>query len=250
MHHYFVENEDIASIDNDVFTIKFADADKNHIKAQRLKVGEHITVVDASANYFELEIVEVKDCDLSATISLKKDYPASNFHITLYQGVSKNTKLEDVLRATTEIGISQFSAVNMERSVAVIKKGAEAKKLERFNSVARSAAMQSGRRNIPEVKILSNFDALLNDLKILDSLLVFWEKAEAEDTIEKALNNLANVRKVGILIGPEGGISEGEIQQLREIDNCRICTLGNTILRTETAGIASTAIVKHILDGA
>ena len=247
MHHYFVENEDIASIDNDVFTIKFADADKNHIKAQRLKVGEHITVVDASANYFELEIVEVKDGKISVTISLRKDYPASNFHITLYQGVSKNTKLEDVLRATTELGISQFSAVNMERSVAVIKKGAEAKKLERFNSVARSAAMQSGRRNIPEVKILSNFDALLNDLKILDSLLVFWE---AKDTTEKALNNLANVREVGILIGPEGGISDGEIQQLREIDNCRICTLGNTILRTETAGIASTAIVKHILDGA
>lgn len=249
MHHYFVENEDIASIDECVFTLKFAEADKNHVKAQRLKPGEHITVVDASANYFELEIVDVKNGKLCAKIALKKDYPNSNFDIALFQGVSKNTKLEDVLRATTEIGISEFYAVNMERSVAVIKKDAATKKFDRFNSVARSASMQSGRGDIPVVKILNDFNAFLSCIDNIDILLVFWEKATANDTIEKALSDISDVNKVGILIGPEGGISEAEIEQLKKVDKCKFCTLGSSILRTETAGIASTAIVKHILDG-
>ena len=250
MHHYFVENEDIASTNSDVFTVKFADVDKNHLKAQRLKVGEHITVVDASTNYFEVEIVDINNGDVAAKIALKKDYPANKFQLSLYQGVSKNTKLEDVLRATTEIGISKFRAVNMVRSVAIIKKDAEPKKLERFNSIARSAAMQSGRTDIPEIRILNDFNALLNDIKEIDLLLVFWEKALVEDTVENALSNLNNVNRVGILIGPEGGISEGEIEELKKVNKCKICTLGGTILRTETAGIASTAIVKHVLDGA
>ena len=249
MHHYFVENEDIASIDECVFTLKFAEADKNHVKAQRLKPGEHITVVDASANYFELEIVDVKNGKLCAKIALRKDYPNSNFDIALFQGVSKNTKLEDVLRATTEIGISEFYAVNMERSVAVIKKDAATKKFDRFNSVARSASMQSGRGDIPVVKIMNDFNAFLSCIDNVDLLLVFWEKATANDTIEKALCDISAVNKVGILIGPEGGISEAEIEQLEKIDKCKFCTLGSSILRTETAGIASTAVVKHILDG-
>lgn len=250
MHHYFVENEDIALIDECVFTLKFADADKNHIKAQRLKAGEHITVVDLSANYFELEIVEAKNSNVTAKIALRKDYPKSNFDISLFQGVSKNTKLEDVLRATTEIGIAEFNAVNMKRSVAIIKNEAASKKLERFKSVARSASMQSGRGNIPDINFLSDFNAFLAFACKLDLLLVFWEKAEAQETIENALGNLASVKKVGILIGPEGGISDGEIEQLKKFNKCKFCTLGNSILRTETAGIASTSIVKHILDGA
>ena len=249
MHHYFIENEDIASVDSDVFTVKFADADKNHVKAQRLKAGEHITVVDASTNYFELEVVEAKNTEVVAKIASRKSYPESNFELCLFQGVSKNTKLEDVLRAATEIGISEFNAVNMERSVAIIKKDAVAKKLERFNSVARSASMQSGRGNIPKVNVLSNFDNLLDSIKELDTLLVFWEKASVEDNVENALGSLNNVNRVGILIGPEGGISEGEIDQLKNVEKCNICTLGSSILRTETAGIASTAIVKHVLDG-
>ena len=196
-----------------------------------------------------MEVVEAKNTEVVAKIASRKSYPKSNFDLCLFQGVSKNTKLEDVLRAATEIGISEFNAVNMERSVAIIKKDAVVKKLERFNSVARNASMQSGRGNIPKVNVLSNFYDLLDSIKELDTLLVFWEKASAEDTVENALGSLNNVNRVGILIGPEGGISEGEIDQLKNVEKCNICTLGSSILRTETAGIASTAIVKHVLDG-
>lgn len=248
MHHYFIENEDIESVDSNVFAVKFAEVDKKHIKAQRLKIGEHITVVDASSNYFELEIIDFADNECIARIACKKDYPQSKFELSLFQGVSKNTKLEDVLRATTEIGISEFTAVNMERSVAVIKRESVPKKLNRFRSVAKSAAMQSGRGRIPFVRILDSFNVLLDDLKILDLLLVFWEKADATDTIEKACENLDGVELVGILIGPEGGISDDEIQQLMKLDNCKFCTLGNSILRTETAGIVATGLVKHVLE--
>ncbi len=247
MHHYFIENEDIESIGSSVFNIKFSDIDKNHVKAQRLKTGEHITVVDESKNYFELEIVESKDLSVKARIASKKDYPQLGCDISLFQGVSKNTKLEDVLRATTEIGISKFYAVNMKRSVAILKESAKEKKLDRFRSVARSASMQSGRDEIPKVEILGTFSELIDQVQDLDVLLVFWEKSNVDDTIEKALKNAQNFKKIGILIGPEGGISDDEIEELKQIDKCNICTLGNTVLRTETAGIVSVAVVKHVL---
>ena len=248
MHHYFIENKDLENVQAKVFDVCFNELDKNHLLAQRLHAGEHITVVDRSANYFELEIVGAKNARISAKIATKKNFPRSKFHTTLYQGVSKNTKLEDVLRAATEIGIDEFCAVNMQRSVAVIKDSAKSKKLERFMAIARSAAMQSGRSDIPKVTIAKDSQIFLNCLKTLDLLLVFWEKSSSDETVEKALSNLDGVRNLGIVVGPEGGISDAEIHQLKSTGKCKICTLGNTILRTETAGIVATGIVKHVLE--
>ena len=248
MHHYFIENEDIESIDENVFNIKFNDIDISHVKAQRLKCGEHITVVDKSGNYFELELVNIDKNGVQAKIACKKDFSDTSFDITLFQGVSKNTKLDDVLRATTEIGITQFYAVNMQRSVAVIKTSAKNKKLDRFKTIARSASMQSGRSDIPSVKIIGDVVTLKEMIDDFDVFIIFWEKSSQSDTIEKALEPFDEIKKVGILIGPEGGISDEEIQILTSFENCRICNLGSTILRTETAGIVSVAIVKHVLE--
>lgn len=248
MHHYFLENEDIASLSNEVFKLEFSEDDKRHLKAQRLEVGEHITAVDRSKNYFELEIVDREINHIRARIALKKDFAQKDYQLYLFQGVSKNAKLDDVLRATTEIGIDRFFAVNMNRSVATIKEASLNKKLERFSSIVKSASMQSGRKDIPEVSVLRKFDEVLSYLDNLDLMLVFWERASASDTVEIALKHFKPLQKIGILIGPEGGISKCEIDGLMAFKNVRFCTLGETILRTETAGIVASAIVKHVLD--
>ena len=248
MHHYYIENENLAGISAEVFKIAFNDADKKHVRAQRLDKAEHITVVDKTTNYFELEVVSSNSDDVEARIARRIDFPKMRFKLTLFQGVSKNAKLDDVLRGATEIGIDEFFAVNMERSVAIIKNSAANKKIERFELVARSASMQSGRPNLPKAGVLSSFDELISYLDNIDLLVVFWERASVDDSIEIALGNLEGVSSVGILIGPEGGISDSEIEKLKECPQTKICTLGDTILRTETAGIVAPAIVKHVLE--
>ena len=248
MHHYFIENENIATVNSPTFRVEFNKVDEKHLCAQRLKVGEHITVVDKSKNYFELELTQISLKIIEARISQRKDFIDKKYDLSIFQGISKGSKLDDVLRATTEIGINKFFAISMQRSIAKVKDVAIDKKIERLNSIARSASMQSGRMDIPKVTFINDFSNFIEIAKTLDILFVFWEKAKMTETIESALLNSQDTKSIGILVGPEGGISDDELDELKKLKQTRICTLGQTILRTQTAGIVSTAIVKHLLD--
>ena len=244
MHHYFVENENIEELTTYEFLVVFSEDDKKHIKAQRLRVGEHVTVVDKSGNYFELEITEIKGSDFFARISKRVAHKNKGWSLTLFQGISKNTKLDEVLRATTEIGIDCFYAVNMARSVAKIKDSSLLNKLDRYKNIAKSAAMQSGRETIPNVDILNSEHEFLSKLRDFDLVIVFWEKAEENSFVDLAINQLINncessVKKIAVVIGPEGGITEEEVETITKESTCSVCTLGDTILRTETAGVVS-----------
>lgn len=250
MHHFFVENKSIAETEGE-FRLQFSSSDASHIKAQRLHVGEHISVVDASTDYFEVEITRIEKDAYFAKIAQKLDANEENFSLTLFQAVPKGSKAEDVLRAATEVGIDEFYLVDTERSVSKIA-GKAGKKLERFESIARSAAMQSGRISIPKVDIKS-FDEALVEMEKLDIIFLFWEEAKTSDTIAKALQEFDKLpfsapEKVGIFVGAEGGITEAEVELIKESNKLTfICTLGNTILRTETAGIVAPALVKYEL---
>ncbi|MDO4841089.1 MAG: RsmE family RNA methyltransferase [Phoenicibacter congonensis] len=259
MHHYFVENENIEELCENEFLIQFSSVDKNHIKAQRLKPGEHITVVDLQKNYFELEITKVADGSVFANVAKRENFKNKPYSLSIFQGISKNSKLDDVLRCATEIGCSAFYAVNMERSVAKIKESSIGNKLDRFNSIARSASMQSGRVDIPSVSIINSSKDFLEELSAFDLVIVFWEQAKETDTVELAISSIAGgesacasdnrqpIKNVAVVVGPEGGISPAEIDSIKASSNCHVCTLGDTILRTETAGIVSCAIVNHLL---
>lgn len=262
MHHYFVENENIEELCVNEFLIKFSSIDKNHVKAQRLKPGEHITVVDLQKNYFELEITNLTDGCIYARVAKRENFKEKPYTLSIFQGISKNSKLDDVLRCATEIGCSVFYAVNMERSVAKIKESSIGNKLDRFNSIARSASMQSGRVDIPKVSIINSSKEFLEQLSSFDLVIVFWEQAKETDTVELAISSIADssssshssdsqpIKKVAVVVGPEGGISPAEVDAIKSSSNCFICTLGDTILRTETAGIVSCAIVNHLLGSA
>lgn len=249
MHHFFVENKSISETEGE-FLLQFSVVDEKHIKAQRLRVGEHISVVDASSDYFEVEITKIDGSDYFAKIAQKLDSNEPSSSLSLFQAVPKNSKAEDVLRAATEIGIDEFCLVDTERSVSKIAGKAD-KKIERFNAVARSASMQSGRCSIPAVEILS-FEDAVEKLKDFDLVFLFWEEASLNQTIKDAVEEFsagpfAVIKNAAIFIGAEGGISKEEVEAIQANGNAKICTLGNTILRTETAGIVAPALVKYEL---
>jgi 16S rRNA (uracil1498-N3)-methyltransferase len=150
----------------------------------------------------------------------------------------------------TELGVVEFIPTITAR-VDVKLKG-EFKKLDRLNRIALEASKQSKRSIVPQVKEVIDFKDALNKLKEMDLVLVPYENAEdfGIKSLVRQLNtenaDLNNISNVGILIGPEGGFEEEEIHTLKD-QGAYIVTLGNRILRTETAGFTATALIQYEL---
>jgi len=123
----------------------------------------------------------------------------------------------------------------------------EFKKIDRWARIALEASKQSKRTIIPKINTPIEFKELLEELKKMDLIIVPYEN-ENGFGIKNMINNIdkAKIKKVGIIIGPEGGFEEEEIDILKNI-GAFIVTLGPRILRTETAGFVSTSLVMYEL---
>lgn len=246
MPKFFVpENQ----IEKEIITILGEDV--NHIKnVLRLQREDEIIIcsLSTSLNYL-CKIQEIQDtkiiCDIEKQVMKQSE---SNIHVDIFQGIPKFDKMESIIQKCTEIGVKEFTPVCMKRCVVKIEPKEEKKKLERWQKIAEVAAKQSGRDQIPivhpVVKIKNIFDLLVK----YDIVLVAYEQEKA-NTLKKQLQLLKIVEnpKIAVVIGPEGGLEEQEIQQLRQ-HHAKIVTLGNRILRTETAPIVMAANILYELE--
>lgn len=243
MHRFFVDksqvNEDnIIILGNDV----------KHIKdVLRLKQHESIEI---SSNGFvyscKIDKIE-KDKIITNILDKKMGTSESKIEIVLYQGLAKGTKMELIFQKGTEIGIKEFYPVVTHRSVVKIKEiDKEQKKISRWNSIVEEAAKQSKRDYIPIVKNIITFDEMIEFLMGEKNIIVPYED-EKSYTIKEGLSNISEGR-VNIIIGPEGGFEQEEIERLKDIGG-KIVTLGSRILRTETAGLVTSTIILYELGG-
>ena len=156
--------------------------------------------------------------------------------VTLYQGAAKGEKMDFIVQKCTEMGVHAIVPVYMERSV--VRPERDEKKTERYRRIAREAVKQCGRSAVPEIGAGMPFAQALARMKAHETLLMPYENGGA------ALSQPIASRDVAILIGPEGGIADGEAEQMRKM-GARICTLGDRILRTETAGLVVLTLALH-----
>ena len=144
----------------------------------------------------------------------------------------------------TELGADCVVPVKMERCVVKLDGKDAAKKTERWQKIAREAVKQCARVDVPEVCEVKKLTALREELKGLDLLIVPWEDARDGSIRECVLPLMeSESARIGILIGPEGGISEKEARWLNEEASGKLVTLGPRILRTETAGLCALTMV-------
>ena len=122
------------------------------------------------------------------------------------------------------------------------------KKLERWQKIAETAAKQSGRDIVPTVENSINLAKLCNLIQKYDIVLLAYEN-EKENKLKDELKNIKNKKdlKIGIIIGPEGGIEKQEIEKM-QLAGAKVITLGKRILRTETVGISITSIIMYELE--
>ena len=165
--------------------------------------------------------------------------------ITLYQGLPKADKMELIIQKCVELGIDRIVAVSTERAIVKLDKK-ETKKLERWQKIAEAAAKQSGRGKIPEIgQQVLKFKEAVAEAKELDGAIIPYER-EQETGIRQFVQNFKG-ESVGVFIGPEGGFADEEIALAQE-NGITPITLGKRILRTETAGMTTTAILLYELD--
>lgn len=250
MPKFFVKENQISNN-----KIEIVGDDVNHItNVLRMKQGEILKVCnqETGENYI-VEIINAQKNSVTCEIQEKLEETAeSNVDITLYQGLPKFEKMELIIQKNTEVGVNAIVPVIMERTVVKLDEKQVSKKLERWQKIAEIAAKQSMRDKIPEIKNIIKINKISDSLKNekFDTILVAYENEE-KTMLKKELKKLENLKdkkyKIAIIIGPEGGISEREIEQLNNL-GAKCVSLGRRILRTETAGIIMSGDIMYELE--
>jgi 16S rRNA (uracil1498-N3)-methyltransferase len=264
MHHIFV-NENIVDLANKIITLHKNDDEEtyNHlVKSLRVNAGEQVL---CSVMPFELSfdylcvISDISNDGISLSIIEETSARELKAKINLYQGISKSDKLEFIIEKAVELGVSEITPLSTEYCIAKIDEKKNEKKIERFNKIAKSAAEQSKRHIIPKVNEPMKFgeciDRICKKAKDANSTynLLFYENAtgisgtrdvirEIKRKIEEGLSI-----EVNVIIGPEGGFSDREIEKAKETSEVNILSLGDRILRTETAAITALSILMYEL---
>jgi 16S rRNA (uracil1498-N3)-methyltransferase len=129
----------------------------------------------------------------------------------------------------------------MNRCVVKIDDKKKKSKVARWQAISESAAKQSKRTIIPEISEVLSFKQAMEKAKEMDVFIVPYENKDGMKATKNALSEIKKGMSVGILIGPEGGFDEKEVNEAFEIGG-KVISLGKRILRTETAAITSVSM--------
>lgn len=245
MNHKLMQKFLISKIEPFPFKTTLIDQDARHIfKVLRLGPEATLLVTDgkgkdysatilsASSSIIDIEII--KECTTSTESPLQ---------ITLCTGMLKNRKMDFVIKHVVQLGIYQWIPFFCKRSIPSPNNKRLKSRYKRWKTIAKESLKQCSRSRLVDISMPVSFENLLLDSTSHDLKIAFWEKAVQP---LKSLKATKTHPKVIILIGPEGGFSENEIQMARE-NGFSSYSLGPRILRAETAAIASCTLIQHIL---
>lgn len=240
MHKFFVP---YSNFDGSTVTIEGEDV-KHIRKVLRMQIGDEVLINDCQGGEY---LGAISDIDLKKVyilINNKLDVNnESSLKIHLYQALPKSTKMDVIIQKCTELGVSSITPVNMQR--VVVKNGEDSKdKSSRWYKIALEAAKQCKRSIIPSVNNPISFNNMLEELSTYDIIVVPYEnqKGHGVKNLSKALT--MPVSSIALVVGAEGGFENTEIELLKD-KGAHIVTLGNRILRCETASIACLSILQY-----
>ena len=238
MTRFFVTPEELA-LDNPVLSGENA----AHARVLRLREDEEVILCDGEGNECLCRIAQIREKEyLLSCMERRTSSQEAAVRVSVYMAFPKADKLEHVIQKATELGASEIVAFPSARCVSRPDERSLAKKLDRWQKIAASAAEQSGRGRIPDVDVLPSYAAALARAAAADRALLFYENEHAV-TLKMALQ-AKPFHSVSLITGPEGGLSEAEVEQARAA-GLQVCTLGRRILRCETAPLCALSAVMY-----
>lgn len=213
---------------------------KHALRVLRLGEGDEICAHDGLGGRFAAVIEDTSGC--VARVRLIEVLPSNEppVRVTLYQGLPKADKLDFIVQKATELGAAAIVPVKMERSVVKCDAKDGAKRRERLEKIAHEATKQCRRACMPIITEPATWKQAFVRMKAHDLVLVPWEDARGVRVCD-AIAQRPQARDIGLVIGPEGGMSEAEVGALRELGATAV-TLGPRILRAETAAVAAVTL--------
>ena len=244
MHRFFVEPEQIFPE-----YVEILGGDVNHIRnVLRMSPGDRISVSDGLGTDYICELEQLEAGCVRGRILERKPFDVElSSRLILYQGLPKGDKMELIVQKAVELGVCQVIPVETKRCVVKLDDKKAAKKVQRWQQIAESAAKQSKRMLVPRVHPVLSYKEALAYAGQLDVLLIPYELAGGMDETKKIIGNIKGGQSLGIFIGPEGGFEEEEVKMAVEKGASPI-TLGKRILRTETAGMAILSVLMFQLE--
>ncbi len=207
-------------------------------KSLRMKKGDMVTVCDGAGTDYGCIIDEITKDSVTLSVCYKQASSSEpSIKVSLYQGVPKGDKMEDIIQKCVELGIYEITPVLTKRSISRPDEKQAKKKQIRYSKIALEAAQQSGRGIVPEIKEMTSFKNAVESCEA-DLIILFYEGGG------KALKSLINddIKTVAVFIGPEGGFEKEEVDAVTRKGGIN-ATLGKRILRTQTAPVAALSAI-------
>ncbi len=243
LNRFFTERKNIAVGSS----VKLQEEDTEHIrKVLRLKAEDKVILFNGEKEYAAtLKLVTKEFVTAEVTEILRSIDSSDKMSLILFQGLLKGGMFDWIVEKAVEIGITQIIPVECEYSQ--MKSDVADKKIDRWNKIARSAAKQSERMDIPEVTTTIRLKDL--NAELLDGLEEIFLFTLNKDGLEGLkLPDSIKAKKIAFIVGPEGGFSPSEHDYLTNTLKLKPYTLGSTILRAETASIVAAGILKFLAD--
>ncbi|MFD0048290.1 16S rRNA (uracil(1498)-N(3))-methyltransferase [Actinomycetes bacterium NPDC127524] len=246
MQRYFLRKCDVEGN-----TVTISGDDFHHItRVMRMEAGSKIIAVTEDGQAGVCEITNISsDSVIGNVIEWKHEEKELPVSVTIASGLPKGDKLEYIVQKGTELGAAEFIPFIAARSVVKWDQKKAGKKTERLQKIAKEAAEQSHRTILPNVQEPVSLTELANLGGFHVKLIAFEEEAKRGETsiLASLLGKAEPGQRILFVFGPEGGLSEAEIEKLSAAGFIS-CGLGPRILRTETAPLYALAAVSYHLE--
>ncbi len=241
LRRFFVEN--IETKDG-LCTIRGSEA-KHMTRVLRMGRGDRFILMDGKGARFQALVLSAGRREVLVTLEKALPQPTpSPVEITLCQALLKSRAMDYVIEKTSELGVNRIFPFSSERTVIRLNREKSANKRRHWREIAQGAAKQSNRSAPAEIGPLSSFGELVAKCPQENALkVILWEE-EGERNLKDLLKASPPLKKFIGMLGPEGGFSQEEVRAAREAGFTSV-SLGQRVLRAETAAITMVAVVQY-----
>jgi len=241
LRRFFIEN---IIPGTDVLSITGKEV-RHIVTVLRMKKGETLILMDREGQSFEatIEAVHYKEVKVRITKTIPP-LPPSPVKISIAQALIKSHPMEYLIQKVTELGIHSIHPFYSERTVIQLKSVHLKNKMDRWVEIMKSACKQCGRVTLPDLNTPLQFEELINNVPNKKTLkILLWEDEDKVD-LKRFLRSMSPLPHILAIVGPEGGFNQNEINLAREA-GFQIISLGNRILRAETAAVSLISIIQY-----
>ena len=224
------------------------EADSHHIKnVMRMREGEHVIACSLSDDETSfVYLCTIYSLGKNVILEIQEELCENNelaFNVTIAHGLVKRDKQEEVVRRLVELGAYAYLPVIMQRSVIKIDQSKRQFKNDRFERIVKEASEQSERNRLMHLLDIVTVKELINSFNNYD-LVLFASVASKNDLSLKEQMKVSNAKNILVIVGPEGGFSEKEIEMI-EATKAKTMSFGKRVLRTETAPLYAMSVLAY-----